>query len=101
MQTPNINRVTSSLRMDQGEMNMVRCEAVHLTSFRLHEFLREMNDKVLSKYDTITVGEMPFVQDEDEVLRVVARERKELNMIFIFELVDLSNAVGAPRLSLR
>ncbi|EMF16754.1 glycoside hydrolase family 13 protein [Sphaerulina musiva SO2202] len=68
---------------------------------RLHEFLREMNDKVLSKYDTITVGEMPFVQDEDEVLRVVARERKELNMIFIFELVDLSNAVGAPRLSLR
>lgn len=60
-----------------------------------------MNDKVLSKYDTITVGEMPFVQDEDEVLRVVARERKELNMIFIFELVDLSNAVGAPRLSLR
>ncbi len=60
-----------------------------------------MNDKVLSKYDTITVGEMPFVQDEEEILNVVGRERHELNMIFIFEIVDISNARNAPRLSLR
>ena len=33
---------------------------------------------------------MPFIgSDTDEILRVVAEERKELNMIFIFELVDI------------
>ena len=68
---------------------------------RLHEFLQDMNREVLSKYDTITVGEMPFVQDEEEVLRVVGRERNELNMIFIFEIVDISNQKDAPRLTLR
>lgn len=50
----------------------------------MHEFLKEINQKVLSKYDTMTVGEMPFVRDEDEVLRVVGEDSKELNMIFIF-----------------
>jgi glycosidase len=55
----------------------------------MHEYLREMNEKVLSKYDTITVGEMPYIDDTEEILRVVGEERKELNMIFIFDLVDI------------
>jgi glycosidase len=59
---------------------------------RLHEFLREMNDKVLSKYDTITVGEMPFVEDEDEILKIVHPDRKELNMIFIFAIVNVDQS---------
>lgn len=66
----------------------------------LHEYLREMNDKVLSKYDTITVGEMPFVRDEDEILKVVGADRKELNMIFIFDVVDLDNTPGSFRMTL-
>jgi len=68
---------------------------------RLHEFLREINDKVLSKYDSITVGEMPFVTDSDEILRVVGQDRGELNMIFIFEVVNVSNEPDAPRLTWR
>ena len=33
---------------------------------------------------------MPFVGDDtEEILRIVAEDRKELNMIFIFELVDI------------
>ncbi|KAL2354107.1 glycoside hydrolase superfamily [Cryomyces antarcticus] len=68
---------------------------------RLHEFLREINTKVLSKYDTITVGEMPFVRDEEEILKVVGAEAGELNMIFIFELVDIDNVPGSYRLTLR
>jgi glycosidase len=43
---------------------------------------------------------MPFVNDEDEILRVVHEERKELNMIFIFDLVSISNVPGAPRMTL-
>lgn len=66
---------------------------------RLHEYIQEMNEKVLSKYDTITVGEMPFVDDEEEVLRVVHPDRKELNMIFIFEQVYVDNVPGGRRLT--
>ena len=63
----------------------------------MHEYLREMNDKVLSKYDSITVGEMPFVDDTEEILRVVGEDRKELNMIFIFDLVDIDRDASGIR----
>lgn len=56
---------------------------------RLHEFLREMHGAVLGRYDTITVGEMPGVSDEGEVLRAVGAGAGELNMIFIFDVVDI------------
>lgn len=56
---------------------------------RMHEYLHEMYDKVLSKYDTITVGEMPDIDSEDEILATVGADAKELNMIFIFALVDI------------
>ena len=65
----------------------------------LHTYLKEMNRKVLRKYDTITVGEMPCVSDSDEILRVVGAESEELNMIFIFDLVDIDNSEA--RLGLR
>ncbi|KAF2829107.1 glycoside hydrolase [Ophiobolus disseminans] len=61
---------------------------------RLHEWLKELNRDVLSKYDTLTVGEMPFVRDEDEIMRVVGAESSELNMIFSFDLVDIDNVPG-------
>ncbi|KAF2838772.1 glycoside hydrolase family 13 protein [Patellaria atrata CBS 101060] len=61
---------------------------------RLHEWLKEMRVKVLGHYDTFTVGEMPFVRDEEEILRVVGQEEGELNMIFAFELVDIDNIPG-------
>jgi glycosidase len=48
-----------------------------------------MHREVLSKYDTITVGEMPGVSDEGEILRTVGANAGELNMIFIFDLVDI------------
>lgn len=61
---------------------------------RLHEWLKELHRDVLSKYDTLTVGEMPFVRDEDEVIKVVGSESGELNMIFNFDLVDIDNVPG-------
>jgi oligo-1,6-glucosidase len=68
---------------------------------RLHEWLQAMNREVLSQYDTITVGEMPFVRDSDEILKVVGSKRGELNMIFIFEMVDIDNDETGLRLTLR
>ena len=67
---------------------------------RLHEYLKEMRTKVLDHYDTITVGEMPFVRDEKEILKVVQEKEGELNMIFIFEIVDIDNVPGSYRLTL-
>ncbi|KAF2709078.1 glycoside hydrolase family 13 protein [Pleomassaria siparia CBS 279.74] len=61
---------------------------------RLHEYLKAINSEVLSKYDSMTVGEMPFVRDEDEIIKVVGAESGELNMIFAFDIVDIDNVPG-------
>ena len=54
---------------------------------RLHEYLREMNRDVLSRYDVMTVGEGGGVAVED-ALAFVAEDRHELQTFFQFELVD-------------
>jgi trehalose-6-phosphate hydrolase len=51
---------------------------------RLHEYLQDIG-KILSEYDAFSVGEMPCVQDGEEVLRAVRQDRGELNMIFQFD----------------
>lgn len=68
---------------------------------RLHEYLKDMNRKVLAPYNAMTVGEMPFVDDEAEILRVVGAEEEELRMIFIFELVYVDDVPGTFRMTLR
>ncbi|MFC5773531.1 glycoside hydrolase family 13 protein [Ectobacillus antri] len=60
---------------------------------RIHEFMQEMNREVLSKYDIMTVGEMPGTTPEDAVL-YTNPERNEVNMIFTFEHMDLDSAPG-------
>ncbi|PMD15662.1 glycoside hydrolase family 13 protein [Hyaloscypha hepaticicola] len=56
---------------------------------RMHEFLREMNTEVLSKYDAMTVGELPHTPDPAHVLRYVGSGDKQLDMVFQFDIVDL------------
>lgn len=51
---------------------------------RVHEFLQEMYEKVLSKYDVITVGEATRTP-VDKALLYCQPERKELNMVFQFD----------------
>ncbi|EMD01007.1 glycoside hydrolase family 13 protein [Baudoinia panamericana UAMH 10762] len=67
----------------------------------LHEYLREINEKVLSKYDSMTVGEMPFVHDWDEIIKVVGADRHELNMIFLFDIVSIDDKPNDFRMTLR
>jgi glycosidase len=58
---------------------------------RLHEHLRELR-KVLDEYDAFAVGEMPWVKEQNHVLETVSSSRKELNMIFQFDMsVSLFN----------
>lgn len=53
---------------------------------KIHEYLQEMNKEVLSKYDIMTVGEMPGVSTSDVAL-YTDETRNELNMVFQFEHV--------------
>lgn len=55
---------------------------------KVHDYLREMNERVLSKYDIMTVGETPAVTPEDGIL-YTDESRGELNMLFQFELMDI------------
>lgn len=61
---------------------------------RLMEFLTEMKQKVLSRYDILTVGETPFVTTEDAI-KLVNEETGALTMLFQFEHVDLDAETGA------
>jgi len=56
---------------------------------RLGEYLREMKEKVLSKYDVFTVGEMPGVTTEHAV-DLAHEETGSLDMLFQFEHMDLA-----------
>jgi oligo-1,6-glucosidase len=53
----------------------------------LHDYLREMNERVFARYDIVTVGEAAFVSPE-EGLKFVGEGRGELNMLFHFEVCD-------------
>jgi oligo-1,6-glucosidase len=55
---------------------------------KVHDYLKEMNQRVLANYDIMTVGETPEVSPEDAV-KYVSKDRHELNMIFHFELMDV------------
>lgn len=56
---------------------------------RMHEFLRELNHKVLRHYDCMTVGELPHTPDNADVRRYISAKDPMLNMVFQFDLVDL------------
>lgn len=55
---------------------------------RMHEFLQEMNQNVMSKHKMMTVGEMPSTTPE-QAKQYANLDNKELNMIFQFEAMGL------------
>lgn len=55
---------------------------------RVHEFIREMNDKVISHYNWLTVGEGAGC-DSRQAIKYVDENRKELNMLFTFEHINV------------
>ena len=59
----------------------------------IHKYLQEMNEKVLSKYDLITVGETPGVTTE-LAKQYAGEDTHELNMVFQFEHVGSESKYG-------
>lgn len=59
----------------------------------LHDYLQEMNREVFSKYDIMTVAEGAGSTPEDAML-FVDPDRKELNMAYHFESVDIGKHIN-------
>jgi len=55
---------------------------------RLMEFLAEMKQKVLSRYNILTVGETPLVNTQDAI-KITSEDMGALNMVFQFEHMGL------------
>jgi oligo-1,6-glucosidase len=53
----------------------------------IHDYLQEMHNIVLSNYDIMTVGEIPFVSPQEGLL-YVGEDRNELNTLFHFQIAD-------------
>ncbi|MBB2481002.1 alpha,alpha-phosphotrehalase [Bacillus sp. APMAM] len=60
---------------------------------RVHEFLKEMNREVFSKYDAMTVGEMSSTTI-DNCIKYTNPEEKELSMTFHFHHLKVDYANG-------
>jgi oligo-1,6-glucosidase len=59
----------------------------------LHEYLHEMHNVVLSRYDIMTVAEGPGISPE-EAHKIVDPSRQELNMLYHFEGMGIGYVPG-------
>ena len=59
----------------------------------LHEYLKEMNDQVFSKYDVMSVAEGAG-RTLEEAHELVDADRQEINMAYAFDGVDIPKADG-------
>lgn len=59
----------------------------------LHEYLREMNEQVLSKYNCVSIAEGVGVKTDDVHL-FVDPERKELDMLYHFDGMEIGKVPG-------
>jgi len=84
-----ISKVPGFPQGEKGEKNLYGNGFPHTANGpRVHEYLKEMNREVLSKYDIMTVGEAPGVDPETAKL-YVNDDRNELNMLFQFDLMGI------------
>ena len=70
---------------------------------RFHEFMHGIYDNVLSRYDTITVGETAYITEMSEIIKTVGSTAKELNMAFTFDHMEIEDIKtrGESKWSLR
>lgn len=60
---------------------------------KIHDYLKEMNEKVLKGRNLMTVGECPGATVED-ALKFAGNHNEELNMIFTFQHMDVDSNDG-------
>lgn len=75
---------------DDLEKNFIQYYAMQGT---IHSYLKEMNEQVFSKYNMMSVAEGAGRNFED-AHKLVDEDRKELNMAYAFEGVDIAKPEG-------
>lgn len=73
-----------------GDSNYYDLSPSCINGPHVHDYLREMNEKVLSRYNIMTVGECPSVT-VDEALKYSGFKQNELNMVFQFDHTSLTD----------
>ncbi len=90
-----ISMISKTKEMPDGEINGLYGDygpyCVHGPN--VHKYLREMNEKVLSKFDIMTVGETADVTTE-LAKQYAGEDAHELNMVFQFEHVEGDGKYG-------
>ena len=90
-----ISMISKTKEMPDGDVNGLYGDfspyCVH--GPHVHDYLKEMNQKVLSKYDIMTVGETSGVTPE-QAKRYAGEDEGELNMVFQFEHVESDGKYG-------
>ncbi|RSL81112.1 hypothetical protein CEP51_006075 [Fusarium floridanum] len=88
-----INFVSKDQAFPDSDQTVLRGHEFYACGPRCHEYLKEIGE-ILREYDAFSVGEMPCVHDERELIKAVRADRGELSMIFHFELMDLDHGTG-------
>lgn len=90
-----ISMISKTAEMPDGKVNGLYGDygpyCVHGPN--VHKYLQEMNEKVLSKYDIMTVGETAGVTTE-LAKQYAGEDTNELNMVFQFEHVEGDGKYG-------
>ena len=71
-----------------SKKELLNPEKVYASGPRLHEFLKEMNSKVLSKYDIVSIGEA-FGISKDTMIKLSDEREEELDLVFLFDIVRI------------
>lgn len=80
-----INFISKDQSFPDSKQTVLRGHEFYACGPRCHEYLQDLG-KILQEYDAFSVGEMPCVHKEQELIKAVASDRGELSMIFHFEL---------------
>ena len=81
------------LRDDRNPFSLQKGAKYFVDGPRIHEFLRELNDKVFSRYDAYTVGES-YTPDPEHARRYILAAAGELDSIFDFEHLASDSVFG-------
>lgn len=89
----NVSSKVHPLKDDKGLFNFLKGEKYFVDGPHMHEYLRELNDKALSHFDSYTVGES-YHPSPENAREYVRAENRELDTIFNFAHLDADNALG-------
>jgi len=71
-----------------SKSKLISPEFSYASGTKLHQFLKEMNSKVLSKYDIVSIGEAFGISNESMIKMTDEREN-ELNLVFLFDIIRI------------